>query len=963
MTFVVIDAKKRKPTMTPTTWDIKGLSTFLEDDIIAGAELATKLHALGKSKHTGLKPLVDELLSSELYRHHQYAVQIATGQGEVEVLLREVKHPSTTVHELAAYGVAIHATKEQITALIEDGQVIPHVKSLLLRRVKTYRRELVLDLLPTVFKQRGADAAVRLLAYAPLSISDEELVKRVLDYNVVTIVHHTPWIRRRPHAVILFLRKLYDKLASKTDDKEQTARVVFHWNKNVIQSIMGHASKTVVSNLIDLILELTIVPYTNRKFPVEAFTAAIKTIQKGGHLRNHPDKLVQLWQAIASAYTIDSSLKLFAEGSKVFQLLSAAQQEKIFDIYYAKIASKTNRSANGTLLVKLFLLRNANRYENRYGSRHNEEKNKEQFFKNISTKYGKELEDFILENHDWNDDLFNIHPCVGNNVAQRRLDHLKLKQTLNTQEEADHLKFTNPFEDETKRKYFESITSNPSPAIRGEILRAYWQCALYNKSHIKHVAEFTAKRLTNEPSEVKQVLASQIADSMSNLRHLVNGEALPSIEKILLDICFGQKSDPNSSHICHRVLWRMIHSYSKCKDPRQVLQFAVKLLSEFPITGYGGRHRENGDIRSEHVEIVVGAIKNHFEKEEFAKGLSWINNLSKAYQQSQIISIMEKHFAVDGTLHKLLQDPDYITDREDEDVFVHMWNGYLSATKQSERIAVLKNGLKVDPSLILAQSSQTVVFSGSTTSRQREELLGPYLSFDRLDTKSIRSLALQLHSLSTASKDTSQLCMFDTEILIEKRSSIARILNEKHRKRIAAVLSSQLLELVEEPDEKVNMNPFPNAYNTDLILRNAIRLNAVLRVEKSEQQELEEFLSEYEPKDKTLKNHATCSRVYTSTPGEALSKLLEEVTAENVVLVGPAIRRCREFLPAEQYFEAVRPAIIKALEKPVADEEPKEENDVETVTDEEQLEDEEQPSFKIALSFGSSSSCCVRNNV
>jgi hypothetical protein len=956
-----------KAMTTPT--DIKSLSTFLKDDSLAGYELTKALLTLGQSKHDTLKSLVQELVSSGSIAHSRYAALIATGAGDVDTLLQLARHESPIVLQTAAHGLSLHATKEQLSSVFENDQVVLRLKTLLLQKIKQHRRELIMDFVPTTYKLYGADEAIRMLAFVPESINDEELAKQIESYKVMQITHYSTWIRRRPRVIIQFLKNLYARLASNTDEKIY-ATVALNWNSDAIQQLMKTANATIASELIDLIVEIAYTQHKKLSAPTQALDRLFGSRTGSYAFRKCPDKMIECLKEFSQSYSLESMKSILGQSKKIFFQLPASMATTLFDVLYNKIKDKSVRSADGQVLVQYLLSIQFNTNQ--------AQKNREKLYTHISTTYGVDAETFFLENLNWERTIRGVHPIIGNAIAQRKLEQVKQSKQLDTQEESKYLEYTNPFQDEKNHKHFESMCSNPTPNVRSQVLANYWRCAFYNKSNMKQVTEFVAKRLTNEPVEVKDSLLG-VMDQLieENIQVFDREELFSSVEKIVHDACYGSKAGGSSKYYSSVLVFKIISNHNKTLRPRETLQHAIKILDT--LTDISTPYTRYNAVKEENMDVLEASITKSISKCDFVHAKRLIDASVCPHRSTAIKKILEQVFTANGKLQQILENADDFAKLNSSarhlgphSTVVELLHIYLKSQKNHEnKLKVVQELIKVDPSLVYDEYILEVVFSTSTTSEQREAILSPYL-VEKMDVKTIKSLAPNLQNLVFTGDSVTDLMAFNPKALL--RTKLQTALNAKHRNQLAKTISSTMLALLPpdnspsdkrrsrspprgmpayiapsnlptgvvfpegmemppiqemspqfmgipsrnaEKETKVNFDVFERKYRFNFvpIERRFTRVNATLRIEESEQLELEEFLEIFNPKDVSVKSHATVSRIYTGTPARALSKLLEEITAENVLLVSPALRRCAQFMPLDKFLEVMKEAITNVLEK------------------------------------------------
>jgi hypothetical protein len=928
---------------TPKTWDRAGLSSFLDNDSLAGDELVQKLLALGRTKHENLSLLVQDLLKSEQYLHHRYATLVATGAKDLDTLLKEVRHESTFVHERAASAVAKIASEQQLLELLNDKEIVPHAKRIIINTIKLCRRNLIQSIVPTVAKQNGVDNAIRILAYTPSSVSDEALVQQVEQLGVQRIVHFNPWVNRRSQALILFLRRLYEKLSANIEDKVLAA-VALTWNQDVIFSILRKRDNLVASNMLDLCIEILYTPYKDRKTPPAELQ--LFTLNLAQHYNKYSAKLVKFLTQFLTSYGIESTFNAFFrpyQGSMI-ETLNASDLITIWDALWNALHNRTGRSSDGEVVVNKFLLDIP--YE-----RKQQEYTRYTFYRKCVEKYGKQFEDFIFENISADSTLDAIHPIVGNNIAQRRLEKVKSSKTITTMEESALLTYTNPFDNEEKRKHFEGLTSNSNPAERGANLKNYLLSAIYNNKNVAQVMEFMAKRLQNEPDEVKAAFL-QVFQPISHysmrrrrtdvllLRNVIDAEALPSLEKILNDACFGSKSGQGGIFQAVSIAYSIASSYHALPKPRETLSFAVKMIELIGHLADQRVRRSVPHITSEILEAYEKYINDSIEKGKFDLVQTVYKMVIKPEKSEKVKAVLDRLFGEDGELKKILTDRERasklstsIYEGQDRFGLADLFDIYIKAEKDYKtKIEKLKRNLKIDPSLIFTKSAHRIAFSTRTGYADKNAILGPYFDMKQLDNKTLMSMAPKdTITLVLTTPREADIGSFNAELLLALSPHIS--LNADQRQKLTNLVESALTTLPTFMSLD-NINALAFSYlpsrgytlphNLIFMFKRFAWLNGMLRVEKEEQDKLDRYLSTLTVKDSAVLFHAKASIIYTSTPAKALPKLLDYLSAENATVIAPATRRCAQFLPRDYFFDEITRNISRLIEHKV--EEPAEQS-------------------------------------
>jgi hypothetical protein len=857
---------------------IQTLSSLLKDESMTGSELYKTLINLGQSRVSSLDVLYKELLTSDKIIHRRYASIIATGEGNSDVLMELVRNTSTVVHTPAAHGLAIHGSLELVLAIFSDEQVAPHTKSFLLKNIKHHRQELILPLEATILKLFGRDHTLRMLAYSPKSITDEELIKRVESYNVNIMPFSGAWTRSRPRASLLFLKSLHKRLSSNTQEQEH-ATVALTWNMDMIRSLMESAPKELAAELIDFLVEITFTPYKSLQTHSSIFGNVFGSLISKHAVNKCPEKMVELWKDVAKTYGVDSVRVALTYCKAVFFKLTVQQSTNLWDTWYEQVSDKTGASHDGRVLVSQMLQQFTYTHATAY--------NHARFYEYIKNKYGQQLIDFIVENHS-SALLCNVHPTVGNLVAIKSLDKERAQRTLSVEEEAAILQYTNPLTDEKKRKHFQQMTNNSSPMIRAAVLRSYWSCAIYNHTQVNETTAFIAQRFINEPAIVKGVLLSHLVHYIIERVHkYMNTDLQASIEKIVKDAYFGAKSDSHVAYEEYGVLHKLIASHEQAKNPRDALRFALKLATALQ----GDAVFPEKVIRAENVDILEEYINKAVEKHKFGRVYHILSSIINPERSKFVKSILDQYFAKGGYLEQLTNSEEFEYSRTNN--LLEMYFKMLPTHK--ERMQVLQRMLVWDPLLIMQPRYQRLLFVNATTSEERDAILAQYFKDDKLD----------IMFLSQRNQDSYffekirvvPVLLFHTNVLWQHKIDLT--LNEKQRKQFIKLLAFNELSKSEYE------------YNKEFI-----KLNAVIRVEEDEQIALKELIDTHKFENQVLKDNLRSSQVYGSQPGRVLPELLANITAENVILFSPAIQRCIQYLPVRTSFSLLKDAILNAVKRP-----------------------------------------------
>lgn len=217
----------------------------------------------------------NKLLASNATLYHQYAIFIANGANHKDVITKALKYPSEIVQKLAAYKAGTILDDETIIQLVSDTNLPIRVRLRLIKSVRTKNKKVLLKLFPIVAKEFGNDSAALLLPFS--QETDEQIVQHLLDANIRSIKYISAWVRLRPYAVLLFVKRLYKKLVQGNDDIDfhyASAYYAVQWNQTILVSLLRTQSNEIVTALLNLLDEILLEPY--RKKNIQAFQDSFK---------------------------------------------------------------------------------------------------------------------------------------------------------------------------------------------------------------------------------------------------------------------------------------------------------------------------------------------------------------------------------------------------------------------------------------------------------------------------------------------------------------------------------------------------------------------------------------------------------------------------------------------------------------------------------------------------------------